>query len=106
MYIMGENPAMSDPDADHARAALAKLEHLVVQDIFLTETAWHADVILPASAWPEKDRPVTNPNRPVKIVPKALPLPGAAREDWQHIPAHHRPTRLAWTQHPPNAPPT
>ena len=55
MYIMGENPAMSDPDASHAREALAKLDHLVVQDIFLTETAYHADVVLPASAWPEKD---------------------------------------------------
>ncbi|MDH3560361.1 MAG: molybdopterin-dependent oxidoreductase, partial [Gammaproteobacteria bacterium] len=54
MYIMGENPAMSDPNVEHARAALAKLEHLVVQDIFLTETAFHADVVLPASAWPEK----------------------------------------------------
>ena len=52
MYIMGENPAMSDPDAQHAREALAKLEHLVVQDLFLTETAFHADVVLPASAWP------------------------------------------------------
>src|SRR5262249_27730453 len=49
MYIMGENPAMSDPDVHHARQALAKLKHLVVQDIFLTETAWHADVVLPAS---------------------------------------------------------
>ncbi len=56
MYIMGENPAMSDPDVHHARAALAKLKHLVVQDIFLTETAWHADVVLPASAFPGKDR--------------------------------------------------
>ena len=55
MYIMGENPAMSDPDVDHARAAMAKLEHLVVQDIFLTETAYLADVVLPATAWPEKD---------------------------------------------------
>ena len=54
MYIMGENPAMSDPDAHHAREALAKLEHLVVQEIFLTETCYHADVILPATAWPEK----------------------------------------------------
>jgi len=54
MYIMGENPAMSDPDLNHARHALASLDHLVVQDIFMTETAWLADVILPASAWPEK----------------------------------------------------
>ena len=63
MYVMGENPAMSDPDAHHAREALAKLEHLVVQDIFLTETAMYADVVLPASAWPEKTGTVTNTNR-------------------------------------------
>ena len=81
MYIMGENPAMSDPDAQHAREALAKLEHLVVQDIFLTETAFHADVILPASAWPEKDGTVTNTNRQVQMGRRALPLPGDARED-------------------------
>src|SRR6266851_5734470 len=67
MYIMGENPAMSDPDLNHARAALAHLEHLVVQDIFLTETASYADVILPASAWPEKDGTVTNTNRQVQM---------------------------------------
>ena len=54
MYIEGENPAMSDPDLHHAREALAKLEHLVVQDMFLTETAFHADVVLPASAFAEK----------------------------------------------------
>ncbi len=81
MYIMGENPAMSDPDVTHAREALAKLEHLVVQDIFLTETANYADVVLPASAWPEKDGTVTNTNRQVQIGRKALPLPGNARED-------------------------
>ncbi|HSR77579.1 MAG TPA: molybdopterin-dependent oxidoreductase, partial [Xanthobacteraceae bacterium] len=55
MYVLGENPAMSDPDLNHAREALAALEHLVVQDIFLTATAAYADVILPASAWPETD---------------------------------------------------
>src|SRR5690606_251256 len=60
MYVEGENPAMSDPDAQHAREALAMLDHLVVQDIFLTETAKYADVILPASAWPEKDGTVIN----------------------------------------------
>ena len=81
MYIMGENPAMSDPDVQHAREALAKLEHLVVQDIFLTETAKYADVVLPASAWPEKDGTVTNTNRQVQIGRKALPLPGEARQD-------------------------
>ena len=81
MYIMGENPAMSDPDLNHARGALAHLEHLVVQDLFLTETASYADVILPASAWPEKDGTVTNTNRQVQMGRKALPLPGDARQD-------------------------
>ena len=97
MYIMGENPAMSDPDVQHAREALAKLEHLVVQDIFLTETARYADVVLPASAWPEKTGTVTNTNRQVQLGRKALPLPGEAREDLVDHPgdrAAHRP-RLA-----------
>jgi formate dehydrogenase major subunit len=82
MYIMGENPAMSDPNVQHARDALASLEHLVVQDIFLTETAFHADVVLPASAWPEKDGTVTNTNRQVQRGRKAVELPGEARQDW------------------------
>jgi formate dehydrogenase major subunit len=82
MYIMGENPAMSDPDVDHARDALGKLDHLVVQDVFLTETANFADVILPASAWPEKTGTVTNTNRQVQMGRKALACPGQAREDW------------------------
>ena len=82
MYVMGENPAMSDPDAHHAREALAKLEHLVVQDIFLTETAMYADVVLPASAWPEKTGTVTNTNRQVQMGRQALPPPGEARLDW------------------------
>jgi formate dehydrogenase major subunit len=81
MYIMGENPAMSDPDVQHAREALAKLDHLVVQDIFLTETAKYADVVLPASAWPEKDGTVSNTNRQVQMGRAALPLPGQARRD-------------------------
>jgi len=82
MYILGENPAMSDPDLNHAREALAHLEHLVVQDLFLTETAVYADVFLPASAWPEKDGTVTNTNRQVQMGRQALPLPGGARPDW------------------------
>ena len=85
MYIMGENPAMSDPDQRHARAALAKLEHLVVQDIFLTETAWHADVIFPASAHAEKTGTYTNSNRQVQIGRPALAPPGEARQDWELI---------------------
>jgi len=81
MYIMGENPAMSDPDVQHAREALAKLDHLVVQDLFLTETAKYADVVLPASAWPEKTGTVTNTNRQVQLGRQALPPPGDARQD-------------------------
>ncbi len=82
MYVLGENPAMSDPDVDHARDALALLDCLVVQDIFLTETANYADVILPAAAWPEKNGTVTNTNRQVQMGRKALDAPGEAREDW------------------------
>jgi formate dehydrogenase major subunit len=82
MYIMGENPAMSDPDVSHAREALAMLDHLVVQDIFLTETAMFADVVLPASAWPEKDGTVSNTNRTVQMGRKALEPPVDAKPDW------------------------
>ena len=101
MYIMGENPAMSDPDAHHAREALAKLEHLVVQDLFLTETAMYADVVLPASAWPEKDGTVTNTNRQVQMGRTALPLPGEARQDWWIIQEIARRIGLDWRyEHP------
>lgn len=81
MYIMGENPAMSDPDANHARESLAALEHLVVQDIFLTETAYLADVILPASAFPEKTGSFTNTDRLLQIGRQAIDPPGDARQD-------------------------
>ncbi len=81
MYIMGENPAMSDPDVDHAREALATLDHMVVQDIFLTETAYLADVVLPATAWPEKVGTVTNTDRMVQLGRKAIEPPGEAKED-------------------------
>ncbi len=81
MYVMGENPAMSDPDAHHAREALAKLDMLVVQEIFLTETCYYADVILPATAWPEKDGTVTNTDRMVQMGRKALDAPGEAKPD-------------------------
>src|SRR5258708_26939680 len=97
MYIMGENPAMSDPDVEHARAALAALEHLVVQDLFLTETAKYADVVLPASAWPEKDGTVTNTNRQVQLGRTALPLPGNARQDWWIIQGLARRIGLSWS---------
>ncbi|HCA03467.1 MAG TPA: formate dehydrogenase subunit alpha [Halomonas campaniensis] len=101
MYIQGENPAMSDPDLAHARAALAKLEHLVVQDLFVTETAQFADVILPASAWPEKDGTVTNTNRQVQMGRAALPLPGQAKPDWWIIQEMAKRFGLDWKyQHP------
>ncbi len=82
MYVMGENPAMSDPDVSHARAALAALDHLVVQDIFLTETAHFADVVLPASAFPEKTGTFTNSNRQVQMARQVIDPPGDARQDW------------------------
>ena len=101
MYIMGENPAMSDPDVQHAREALAHLEHLVVQDIFLTETAKYADVVLPASAWPEKDGTVSNTNRQVQMGRRALPMPGNAREDLWIIQEIARRIGLDWSySHP------
>ncbi|HLL09728.1 MAG TPA: formate dehydrogenase subunit alpha, partial [Rubrivivax sp.] len=81
MYIMGENPAMSDPDANHAREALAALDHLVVQDIFLTETAYLADVVLPASAFPEKTGTFTNTDRLVQLGRQAIDPPGEAQQD-------------------------
>jgi formate dehydrogenase major subunit len=85
MYVLGENPAMSDPDVQHAREALAHLEHLVVQDLFLTETAWHADVVLPASAHAEKWGTFTNTNRQVQIARPVVNPPGEARQDWELI---------------------
>ncbi|MFQ5658958.1 MAG: formate dehydrogenase subunit alpha [Gammaproteobacteria bacterium] len=81
MYIMGENPAMSDPNLNHSRQALAKLDHLVVQDIFFTETAGYADVILPASAFPEKTGTFTNTDRRVQLGRQAIDPPGEARQD-------------------------
>ncbi len=96
MYVMGENPAMSDPDVQHARESLAHLEHLVVQDIFLTETAWHADVVLPASAHAEKWGTFTNTNRQVQIARPVVPPPGEARQDWELIQEIARRVGLPW----------
>ncbi len=96
MYIMGENPAMSDPDAHHARGALAKLDWLVVQEIFLTETCYHADVILPATAWPEKIGTVTNTDRMVQLGRQALDAPGEARPDLWIIQEIGRRIGLDW----------
>jgi formate dehydrogenase major subunit len=96
LYVMGENPAMSDPDLAHARAALARLEHLVVQDIFLTETAAFADVILPASAFVEKLGSFTNTDRCVQIGRPVLPLPGEARQDLEIVQEVGRRLGLPW----------
>ena len=96
LYIEGENPAMSDPDVTHAREALAMLDHLVVQDIFLTETAKYADVVLPASAWPEKDGTVINTNRQVQMGRAAVPMPGEARQDLWIIQDMARGLGLNW----------
>jgi formate dehydrogenase major subunit len=101
MYIMGENPAMSDPNVEHAREALAALEHLVVQDLFLTETAFHADVVLPASGWPEKEGTVTNTNRQVQMGRKALNMPGDSREDWWIVQEIGKRIGMGWNyEHP------
>jgi formate dehydrogenase alpha subunit len=83
MYIMGENPALSDPDICHVREALAKVEFLVVQDIFLSETAEYADVVLPGTAFAEKGGTFTNTERRVQFLRRVLPPPGDAREDWR-----------------------
>lgn len=96
MYILGENPAMSDPDQTHARQALAALEHLVVQDIFMTETAWHADVILPAAAHAEKTGTYTNTNRQVQMGRAAVAPPGEAHPDWEITQAIAQGMGLDW----------
>lgn len=96
LYIMGENPAMSDPDLNHARKALSKLEHLVVQDIFLTETAMFADIILPASAFPEKTGTFTNTDRRVQLGNQAVNPPGDAKQDLWIIQEIARGIGLDW----------
>ncbi|UCH34696.1 MAG: molybdopterin-dependent oxidoreductase, partial [Armatimonadota bacterium] len=83
MYIMGENPVLSDPDVCHVREALAKLDLLVVQDIFLSETCEFADVVLPGAAFAEKGGTFTNTERRVQVLRRVLPAPGDAREDWR-----------------------
>jgi len=96
MFVEGENPAMSDPDLNHARQALAHLEHLVVQDLFLTETAFHADVVLPASAFAEKVGTFTNTDRRVQMARPVLAPPHDARQDWWIIQEIARRMGLAW----------
>ncbi len=97
MYVEGENPAMSDPDLNHARSALAMLDHLVVQDLFLTETAFHADVVLPASAFAEKVGSFTNTDRRVQISQQVVAPPGEARQDWEIIQSIAQRMGLPWS---------
>jgi len=85
MYMMGENPFLSDPNINKVRKALSHLEFLVVQDIFLTETCEFADVILPATTMLEKDGTYTNTDRRVQLGRKVLTPPGQARQDWEII---------------------
>ena len=83
MYIMGEDPVLTDPDANHVKKSLKNLDFLVVQDIFLTETAKFADVVFPATCYAEKDGTFTNTERRVQKVRKAVEAPGQARLDWK-----------------------
>ncbi len=85
LYIMGENPMMSDPDTSHIEHAFSSLEFLVVQDIFLTETASRADVVLPAASFAEKEGTFSNTERRVQLLKKAVSPPGLARADWEII---------------------
>jgi len=96
MYIMGENPAMSDPNLNRTRQSLASLDHLVVQDLFLTETAWFADVVLPASAFPEKTGTYTNTDRRVQLGRQAIDPPGEAKQDLWIIQQIARRLGLDW----------
>jgi len=85
LYIIGENPMVSDPNLNHARESLENLDFLVVQDIFLTETANMADVVLPSASFAEKEGTFTNTERKVQRVRKGVKSPGEAREDWEII---------------------
>lgn len=85
MYIMGENPMITDPNLNHTEEAIKKLEFLVVQDIFHTETTQFADVVLPAAAFAEKEGTFVNSDRRVLRVRKAIDPPGQARQDWQIV---------------------
>ena len=99
MYIMGENPAMSDPDANHARESLSALDLLVVQDIFMTETACLADVILPATSFAEKTGTFTNTDRLVQMGRQAIEPPGQAKPDLWIIEQMAKQLGLKWNYH-------
>lgn len=96
LFIMGENPMVTDPDSHHVRHSLENLDFLVVQDIFLTETAQLADVVLPAACWGEKEGTFTNTCRAVQRVRKAVESPGEAKADWEIITSIARRLGAAW----------
>ena len=101
LYFMGENPAMSDPDAGHVREALCRLDHLVVQDIFLTETAALADVVLPATSMFEKWGSFTNTNRQIQLSRPVLAPPGQAAQDLWILHEMARRFGIRWSyEHP------
>ena len=104
MFILGENPAMSDPDTIHTRKAIAALDFLVVQEIFLTETAWNADVILPASTHAEKWGTYTNTNRQIQIGRQVVKPPADAKEDWYIITELAKHIGLDWNYTPVTTP--
>jgi formate dehydrogenase major subunit len=97
IYVEGENPAMSEPNVRHVREAMARLDHLVVQDLFLTETACHADVILPASAFHEKSGTFTSTDRRVQLARPVIAPPGDARQDWWIIQEIGKRLGLPWS---------
>jgi len=85
LYVMGENPVLSEPNLEHFKQALEKVELLIVQDIFVSETAWMADIVLPGAAFAEKDGTFTNTERRVQRVRQAVLPPGEAKPDWEII---------------------
>jgi len=103
LYIMGENPVVSDPDSNHVESALKKCDFLVVQDIFMTETAKFADVILPGTSFAEKDGTFTNTERRVSRVRKAVEPVGDARSDLEILNDLASRMGLSWTADTPEA---
>jgi predicted molibdopterin-dependent oxidoreductase YjgC len=101
LYLVGENPAQTEPNAHHVEEGLDKLEFLVAQDLFLNETSRaHADVVFPASSFAEKDGTFTNTERRVNRVRRAVPCPGEAREDWRIVADFARALGAAWPEYP------
>ena len=96
LYVMGENPFLSDPDQHHVEEAFRRIDFMVVQDIFLTETAQFADVVLPSACFAEKNGTITNTERRVQRLRKAVNAPGKAKEDWEIIQGIANATGATW----------